>query len=301
MITFQYYHPDIYQVKPIGFVSLEEFYRAIQFPKHELREVFLRIKQAEADGDMATKSDLKCKLHSFTPAVHIGEARSYENITRWTGLMPVDFDHLKPEYANEFKNYLFSTYEFIAACWLSASGHGVRALVKIPICASVEEYKLYFLGLKEVLGVYFNFDEAPKNCVLPLFLSYDPNLLIRDEPEEWTGKFVEMPVRTQIQYRYDSTNRVERIKAHIQKAIDRIHDNGHPQLRAAAYAMGGFVANNYIDRDDAIQFMYDAIEGNPYLSCVGSTEPRKIRAKIKTYKRTALTMIDKGTDEPLSL
>ena len=76
----------------------------------------------------------------------------------------------------------------------------------------------------------------------------------------------------------------------IQRHIDQICDNGHPQLRKAAYSLGGYVGAGYIDLNRAIDFINDAITHNAYLT-----------QKALTYKKTAKTMINKGLLTPLYL
>ena len=184
-ITFNYYDADIKSSIPLGNVTLEYFINAIRNPKIDIKHIFERIRIAEEVGDMATKQALKSKLYSFTPCVYVQGARKYENIKHWTGLLVLDFDHLEVDYAVEFKLYLFNEYKFIIAAWLSASRHGVRALVKIPQAHSVEEFKQYFAAIERHLNCYNGFDKAPKNCILPLFFSYDAEILHRDNAQTW--------------------------------------------------------------------------------------------------------------------
>ncbi len=46
-IKFQYYKANIKDSKPLGFVTLEQFFLAIQDPKPEIKAVFDQIRQAE--------------------------------------------------------------------------------------------------------------------------------------------------------------------------------------------------------------------------------------------------------------
>jgi hypothetical protein len=203
-------------------------------------------------------------------------------------LLVLDFDHLESDIAVEFKEYLFNEYKFIITAWLSASRHGVRALVKIPICHSVDEFKQYFAGIEKHLNCYNGFDKAPKNCILPMFISYDAEILHRTDAQTWTTKHIEI-VPTQVkQYVInDKTSTIERI---IAKKINVIVDAEHPQLRAAAYLMGGYVGAGYIDQHEAINIMHQMIDGNAYLS-----------QKASIYKKTSDTMINKGILQPTYL
>jgi len=205
--------------------------------------------------------------------------------------MVLDFDHLDPDYAQEFKYFLINEYHFIIATWLSASKCGVRALVNIPQATSVDEFKSYFNGLAHFeMDQYRGFDKAPQNCVLPLFLSYDPDLLCGDTPNIWNKTFTQTKKAAIVQYKYSpNPSRVEKI---MKAAIDKIHDNGHPQLRGAAFSLGGYVASGYISEDEANALIYHLIETNAYLN---------VGKKVDTYKKTALTMIQSGMNKPLFL
>ena len=284
-ITFNYYDADIKSSTPLGNVTLDYFINAIRNPKIDIKHIFERIRIAEEVGDMATKQALKSKLYSFTPCVYVQGARKYENIKHWTGLLVLDFDHLEVDYAVEFKSYLFDEYKFIIAAWLSASRHGVRALVKIPQAKSVEEFKQYFAAIERHLNCYNGFDKAPKNCILPLFFSYDAEILYRDNVQTWDKKYIEpIPPPVKQYIINDKTSAVERI---IAKKINIIVDSGHPQLRAAAYLLGGYVGGGHIDHSDAVSIIHNLIESNAYLS-----------QKASIYKKTAVQMINKGVNQP---
>lgn len=292
-IYFPYYDADIKRSKPLGEVTLDQFLRAISNPKPHIRSIFAKIAQAEVDGDMGLKAQLKTSLFSFTPAVRITGRRRYMDITEFTGLMPLDFDHLPSvTAAKDLKNYLFETYDFIIAAWLSPSARGVRALVRIPVCKTVNEYKAYYHALgRNEMQQYIGFDLAPQNPVLPLFLSYDPFLRYRDNAWWWQEKYLPLMAPNIPQYKYDqvpeSANRSFNI---IRKCIDNIVDNGHPQLRAAAYSLGGFVGANYLMASEAEKFIISLIHSNPYLS-----------QKPEVYIKTAKEMIAKGIGSPLYL
>lgn len=289
MVQFNYYPANIKQSAPLGLITLEQFINSIKFPKQKFIQLFDKIKEAEQNKNLALKMELKSKLVSFTPCVVIDKKRDYNNILSFTGLMVLDFDHLdSPEYSEEFKQYLFNEYKFIIAAWLSASKHGVRALINIPVCNSTDEFKTYFMGIKEKLFKYKGFDTAPKNCVLPLFYSIDMNILHRNNASLFSQKYTPM-VKPQVkQYIInDKTNIVEKI---IYKKINHIIDNGHPQLRAAAYLLGGFVGARYISEDYALDSIFKMIESNNYLS-----------QKATIYKKTAHTMIKKGQYQPTYL
>jgi predicted transcriptional regulator len=164
----------------------------------------------------------------------------------------------------------------------------VRALVKIPVCTSVDEFKHYYAGIERHLNCYNGFDTAPKNCILPMFISYDAEILHRNDAQTWSTKYIEIVRPAVKQYIVDDkTSVIEKI---IAKRINTITDTGHIILRATSYLLGGYVGANYIDYNDAISLINNLIDSQSYLS-----------KKPSIYKATAKQMVDKGLNFPTYL
>lgn len=298
--NFQYYGGDIRFTKPLGYVSLERFLNAIQKPKPKLKEVFMQIREATNGDDKVKKDELKRKLNFVTPCAAFHPKRKYDNIIHFTKLLVVDFDKLEPSISNEMKHELFKEYSYILAAWLSVSGSGLRALIEIPRCQSVHEFKEYFEGVKSELGGYIGWDNATQNPALPLFLSYDEDILVRDNNTIFTNKVIidktpEKKYDYSFVYNNDYTEQIPKI---VKGAINKIHDNGHPQLRAIAYALGGYVADGHITEQNAIALIHSCIDGNNYLSRPRKNESNFTMANV--YKQTAIDSIKAGKEFPLS-
>lgn len=286
MIQFPFYENKVFNTKPLKNITLDDFFRLVKYSNPKLIEIFNRLKVVDNEQE---KRKLKENLYYANPAVNTDmQGRKYTNIVGFTGLMPLDFDKL--EFAEEFKHYIFENYPYIIASWLSASGRGVRCLVNIPIVNEIDTFKSLFNGLAfNGFSNYKGFDFAPKNCVLPLFISYDRDILIRHNAELWIKKHIEpTPIKKEFTTFKNSPKYETWSISNFKKAIDKINDNGHPQLRAAAYALGGRVGAGYISEFDAIGAAYDIIETNSYLS-----------KGYQGYKRTAKEMIIKGANQPL--
>lgn len=290
-ITFNYYGADVRTSTPLGIVTLDSFLRTIENPKPAVKDILNRIRTTT---DMTVKDELKRRLYYFTPAVGPMSVRRYEAIQSFTGLAVLDFDKvLNPEIT---RTSLFVNYPQIVASWLSASRKGVRALLRIPVVSSVDEYKAYFKGFAKYLETndhYDGFDMAPQNPVLPLFISDDPGIMIRTAPKIWTTTYTEpkpfiRPVM-RIKQASDDSRHVFNI---IRKCIEHVNSNGHPQLRAAAFALGGYVAAGHVSESEAVEMITKLIERNAYLGQ---------RHKVNGYIKTAKTMIKEGQSKPLVL
>jgi len=289
---FQYYSNSINCSEALGYVDLNSFLNSTKNPKPLTLELFNNIAICEVNGDMLTKAKLKESLYSFTPCVNVQNFRRYRDILRFTGLAVLDFDHITN--SEDFKNYLFENYDFIIASWLSPSKKGVKALVKIPVSKSVDEFKSYFYGLGEEMWQFNGFDGSGQNCVLPLFQSYDSKLLMRTDANVFNKKgycsteyiatnITPKPVKFETKY-----------EVIIQKIIDtgfaKITTNGHPQLRALCVSIGGYVANNYIYFNDAINYINNKITNHNYL-----------KKGVNGYQKTAKQAVKLGMNSPLNL
>jgi hypothetical protein len=297
-MIFQYYTDDVKKNKLIGKVELTRLIKAIKDePPPKMGKIYDEIAECRKTGNEKRKSELKQHLYYFIPTTLLdGKRRAYKNIIAFTGALHLDFDHLQSnEYAKQFRDDLFNTYDCIMAAWISSSGVGVKALVKIPISKDVKEYKRYFWGIatKEMLQ-YNGFDKSPQNAVLPCFISHDPGIKSRTDYTTWTRKGDNPATvnygKTQ-DFRYKIVTNEKYEKAAIQntiKSINKIISDGHPQVRAAAVALGGYVGAGYITLTDAVGLITNLIRSNSYLS-----------KGTDGYIRTAIEMINKGLRAPL--
>lgn len=106
-------------------------------------------------------------------------SRKKENLKQGSGLAILDFDKL--DSATEFKNELKSN-DFIMSAWISPSGNGVKALVKIPVIQNDAEYKNIFKQLKELFPTL---DDSGSDISRLCFESYDPDIYINLDSEKF--------------------------------------------------------------------------------------------------------------------
>lgn len=292
----QFYPASVYETIPIGTCSLNEMLQAIKNPKPEILELFKKIEQASKEGNKKLKDQLKTKLYYFSPCVFTdGKGRKYENIINFTGLLILDFDNLTEELAKELKQFLFDEYKFVIASFLSSSKKGVKVIVRIPVVNSIEEFKSLFYGLSVKMQWIKGFDGSSQNCLLPNYLTYDYDILIREDAVDFT----------ELGYKEDEFKIVEgvciedlegvteedrcEIYRQVSNMLNTITDNGHFILRSSALLLGGFCPH-YLEFEDARNFILSEIDKHPYLS-----------VKPNTYKKTAIDMIQRGSMAPLLL
>ena len=293
---FPLYRANIKIVQPYKVISMGEWLRAIKNSPYT--EIFHKIEEASKSGNLKLKATLKKKLFYSTPCVQTdGKNRSYENITAFTGLMPLDFDKLPSEEdAVLLKEYLFNTYPEVVTAFLSPSRLGVKCLVRIPICKSVEEYKSYFYGMAYYLEDIQGFDISCQNPVLPLFLSTDSELLYKDTGHIWRTKGERLNdfYSTEVSEVPMNFKPTEEDKKYIEKwayeKFSQIYDNGHPQVLSISTTLGGFVGYGYLTLFEAQQIASNGVTMSSYL-----------HKDIKGYQLTAKKAVSYGMQKPLEL
>lgn len=110
------------------------------------------------------------------------EYRSLAGIKEHSGLCILDFDKFNTaQDAIDFKNSI-SDDNYIFSCWISPSGKGIKALVKIP--ADIQKHKEYFKSLKNYYN-HPNWDDSGSDVSRFCFESFDPDLFINNNSLLW--------------------------------------------------------------------------------------------------------------------
>jgi len=303
MNKFSFFSGNITHVRPLGVITLSDFADAHKSPTDKTKSLIDAIRLTT---NKVEKRILKQSLHAFTPSVIIDKKRNYNNIIGFSGLMQIDIDKLKSkEEAEELKQYLFDTYKPIRVAYISPSGLGVKALIQIPkinvgvsVYDAIVEYKDYYRALADEFSQYDGFDGSPKNCVLPMFLSYDKNLLYRKDSEGiWDIKEDAPPPPPVLTHNLDihpnqySTKSQQyyeiKTRAIFERRIGDIVGEGHPQLIRACLILGSRVGFGYLSMFDALAITEHAIKSSEYLS-----------KGINGYIKSAKWAINEGIKNP---
>ena len=141
----------------------------IQNGKHEKI-----IKELRAEIDPEKKKIIKGSLSAVT---FCGTfiTRKKDKLKQGSGLAILDFD--KVENLLEYKEKL-KINPLIFACWISPSGNGLKALVRITVIKNDDDYKFIFKQLKDLFP---DLDDSGKDISRLCFESYDPNIYINLE------------------------------------------------------------------------------------------------------------------------
>ena len=108
--------------------------------------------------------------------------RSVSGLIEHSGFIVLDFDKLESLEDSVILKDSISSDEFIYSAWISPSGKGVKALVKIP--AKAENHKGYFSTLKKHFN-HPNWDDSGSDVSRFCFESYDPDIYINLDSSVW--------------------------------------------------------------------------------------------------------------------
>lgn len=294
-INFQFFPAKIWEARPLGTLSLRKFLDVHRNPQESTVEVIEQIKTAAKNNDLKLKDSLKQNnLYSFVPSVILdGNGRGISNITGYNPIMLCEFD--KIDNALELKERLFNNLKSVIAAWISPSGRGLKLLIKIPKPKSVEHYKEYYHGLAYYLSQYQGFDGVNTNIVLPLFLSYDRDILVREDAEDWARRGGKINAFKVFEGDYEVPEEIdeetaEKIINKITFLVNQIDDNAHPRIRNISTVFGGLCAQYGFNLDEADSLICDLISDNSYM-----------QKNVRGYCKTAQEFLRKGFLSPLEL
>lgn len=179
------------------------------------------------------------------------KTRSKNNIVKGSGLLTLDFDKL-PNLQEKRKELESLPYTY--SVFVSPSGIGLKALIRIPEITDDKEYKKYYLALSQkIKGI----DESGKDISRACFFSYDPDIYINQNAEIFQEKYEDKKLKQpkqQLKNDYETANRCLNI---IRGAIQ---GERHDKILKASRLMGGYVEANKITYEEAVRLL----EGEAY-------------------------------------
>lgn len=113
--------------------------------------------------------------------------RSKKGLIEASGFCILDFDKFEGDEMQIWRDTLEAN-EYIYSCWTSPSGNGIKALVKIP--KEPDNYGKYFQAIVDYFDCE-NLDQTTKDISRLCFESYDPDLYLNEDSDEWTEMAIE--------------------------------------------------------------------------------------------------------------
>ena len=161
----------------------QPFYRNINLVLKRIQDGASKdiVKKIRAEKDKNNRNILKQKL----PAICFSGTFTKRNdkaIKEHSGLICLDFDGYNNSRDLLQEKEKLSKNKFIYAVFISPSGNGLKALVKIPPIP--DNHKSYFLSLQNYLNSEY-FDKTCKNLSRVCYESYDPLIHINSQSSLW--------------------------------------------------------------------------------------------------------------------
>jgi hypothetical protein len=141
--------------------------------KNIVEEIRSRLTKEEKDAS-------KKKLGAVTFGGTFSK-RAKDSLKESSGLIVLDFDNLENVFESKER---LSKDEFIFSCWISPSGNGLKALVRIPSVENDEEFKSFFSCIKKYFD-WIEVDESGKDISRLCFESYDPQIYVNENSKLW--------------------------------------------------------------------------------------------------------------------
>lgn len=238
----------------------------------------------------------KRKANVFATRTNLG--RKHKDIKEFTGLLFIDIDKCKNQIAVK---ELFIQIDNTVAAWYSSSGKNVHALIKIPICTSVDEYKRRYNAFIQLLEPYIRelakVDKITANPTQLAFESFDPAIFINNVPIEFE---LILPIpKPKREFTINSSMIPTNNSEHwcirwLENKINNIVDNGYTQLLSISRTFGGYCSGGYINKDIAMVTLKNAVRNNTYLNGNSSS------GTLKTYLKGAEGAFINGELDPLT-
>tara|TARA_R110002020_G_scaffold164635_1_gene351456 strand:- start:1383 stop:3182 length:1800 start_codon:yes stop_codon:yes gene_type:complete len=238
MITI---YESIYDTSSPKYISLDLALSRIREGKQQEKVEKIR------SGDKSVKQSLPVVLFSgkFTN-------RADDSLVKHSGIVVLDFDHIN---VSESKKVL-SSDPYVKACWVSPSGDGLKALVKVT---NPEKHRDHFRGLCDYFNDQYGLevDRTGINESRACFESYDPTAVVKDKAEAF-GRMVfethpdqaELQVATlKLDTDYSKLNLAARM---IRNAMD---GDKHAILLKASILLGGFIAAGRVEEAEAVRLL----------------------------------------------
>lgn len=108
--------------------------------------------------------------------------RSASGLISHSGLMVIDLDKFSSTEEAILCKEKLKEDSYIFSCWISPSGLGVKALIKIP--PDADNHKGYFSSFDSYLN-HPNWDDSGSDVSRFCFESYDPEIYINNESDTW--------------------------------------------------------------------------------------------------------------------
>ena len=240
-------------------VTIFQDIKLIKEPHHiQLETALLRIQQGHSKKLIReVRKGNKEKKIKLPVICFSGEfsSRTDEGLFEHSEFIILDFDHVDVKTTKT----ALATDDFIYSCWVSPSGDGIKALVRLT---NPERHRDHF----RALITYFNrqygleVDESGINESRACFESWDPDIIIKDEYKKFgafTTEHAEAQTPVNASYSYTDYMKLNLAARMIRNAKD---GEKWVTLNKAAMLCGGYIAAGRMEEDEVFRILFREIE-----------------------------------------
>ena len=266
-------------------VTIFKSIRETKTPHHiALPTALRRIQEGRSKSLIAEiRSGNKPKKKELPLVCFSGEfsSRSDDALFEHSGYIILDFDHVA---VDEVKKAL-ATDEYVYSCWVSPSGDGIKALVRIT---NPERHRDHFRALCTYFHkqYFLEVDESGINESRACFESYDPDIVIKDTSKKFgafTSEFAKEQTPDNEAYSYTDYMKLNLAARMIRNAQD---GEKWMTLNKASILCGGYISAGRMEEDEVIRILMREIEKRDVDS-------------IEHAKATVISGIEKGKSMPI--
>lgn len=175
--------------------------------------------------------------------------RKDTSLEEHSGFIVLDFDHIDVEGS---KNVL-ATDQYVFSCWISPSGEGLKALVKI---SNPHHHRDHFRALQAYYDKEYGLEVDPSgiNVSRACFDSYDPDIVINESSNIFGQMISEKALsqKAEQQGRYTDYNKLAVVSSMIRRADD---GEKHAILLKSALLCGGYISAGRMEEEEAIRVL----------------------------------------------
>lgn len=170
--------------------------------------------------------------------------RKDDDLQEHSGVIVLDFDHIDVVGAKR----ALATDDYVLACWVSPSGDGLKALVKV---SQPSKHRDHFRAIASYMDRQYGLevDSTGQNESRLCFESYDPEIIVNEDSKTFSSVLSE---RVESQTISTTANTDYNKLAVLASMIRRAEDGQkHQELLKAAKLAGGFIASGRLEEDEA--------------------------------------------------
>ena len=175
--------------------------------------------------------------------------RNDKDLVNHSGIIVVDFDHIDVDNSKS----ILATDQYVHACWVSPSGDGLKALVRIT---NPERHRDHFRSLEAYFSKHYGLavDATGKNEARACFESYDPDLVFNNYSEKFGGMLSEDALEQKAERRDTYT---DYLKLNIAAKMIRFAEDGqkHAMLLKASVLCGGYIAAGRMEEEEVLRVL----------------------------------------------